>query len=152
MSVKTEIKVVAQKAVHLVVRVQRRMSVFLVDDSTYQKVAASLVHYQRYGRYSTLTYELRDVNIAKFVETLRTANYKSYDERYRESSPIPPFTFQPTTPLQMFQLLKSLECIEYQTYQIELKHDAEHDLENIMTAIRKEIIRTLPQYEAAKWG
>lgn len=125
------------------------MSVFVVDNATYNKIAGTLDHHKRYGQASYIHHAVRDVDVKAFVQILRVANYASFEKRYREPSAVLPIQFTTQTPMNQFQLLKSLDCIRYQ---IEVKHQAEDTLEQIISGVQREIISNLPQYNAANWG
>lgn len=126
------------------------MSVFIVDDATYIKIAGTLDHHKRYGHAAhNIQHALRDVDVKTFVQILRFANYVSFEKPYQESAAVPPIRFSTQIPMNHYQLLKSLNCIQYQ---IEVKHQAEDTIERVISAVQYEIISTLPQYNAANWG
>lgn len=126
------------------------MSVMIVSDETYNKVASTLEHHKLYGRMYGVQKILWNVDIQKFIEKIRAANYQSYAERYREETEIPPFKFRQAITVNEYQLIKSLDCI---AYNIELEQfDGSETLYKLMNAIRKHIVMRLPEYDNAAWG
>jgi hypothetical protein len=54
-----------------------------------------------------------DAALRSFVQALRTANVKAYNERYHENEPVRILSFTPRAPFNTIDLIKALHCIRY---------------------------------------
>lgn len=134
------------------------MSVFIVSDATYQKVANSLFMPGDSG-YLRIKCFVESYVVQKYwrtaiedeIEKLRKANYLSYEQRYKTPVTYIPLSYSASR--ERFQnlpeLLKALECIDYQ---IDLNDFDFTFVRGLVRVIKDTIIENLPEYQNAQWG
>ncbi|MBW5471590.1 hypothetical protein GPJ61_27775 [Brevibacillus formosus] len=134
------------------------MSVMIVKDTTYRKIAVTLcttrdVSIERFliSQAYQNKIEYRWQFVEQEVERLREANYLSFNQLYKENcvvNPLPSFTGIGSYE-SLIDLLKALECIHYQ---IELKDFDDSFLTGLIQRLKDSIIADLPEYKEAQWG
>lgn len=126
------------------------MSVAVLSSETFVKLAATLQYQKEYGRISGIQYVLWNVDVEKFVDGLRQANARSFQEKNTEDVKLPEIKYCSTMPLNQFQLVKTMESIQYN---IELDdYEGKDTLATLIFTVMKHIVRKLPEYEMAVWG
>lgn len=127
------------------------MSVMGINDETFVKVYNTLLIMQETQIKFTISHFARDAktNLFNLIDGLRKANIDSYNERYNKNCSLIPFSDVISSgTLSRVQLLKSLQCIDYN---IELKEYDYSFIKKLIEDIKDSIINSLPEYEAAKW-
>ena len=129
------------------------MSVMIINDNTYNKVASTIETMIERNRVYCYPYNQRPLNelkkmIQHEVTQLRKQNYISYDERYKNDTPIDALKYYSTIPMTRIQLYKALQSI---LYQIETNYTSIF-IDKFMKALANKIITDLPEYETAQWG
>jgi len=140
------------------------MSAFILPDSHIRFIINAAMHLDLHDRvkwytHGTATYpphrlgELHDGTAERVGAMLIAENYESFNARYQEKGGDPhpyvhrfaqlPFAFDPV------QLLRALDCYEYQT----CEHDGwyESEARAFCEAVRLKAISVLPGYEKAEW-
>ncbi|MBG9568416.1 hypothetical protein [Brevibacillus agri] len=134
------------------------MSIMIVSNSTFQKVANTLFtprqlrvqHFlESYAERNRVPYRWN--LITQELEKLREAQYLSYEQLYKEKRECPPINYSETRESykSLVELLKALECIHYQ---IELKDFDDSFVLALIRVIKDAIIENLPEYQDAHWG
>ena len=96
-----------------------KMSVMIINDNTYNKVASTIETMIERNRVYCYPYNQQPLNVLKKmiqheVTQLRKQNYISYDERYKNDTPIDDLKYYSTMPMTRIQLYKALQSILYQ--------------------------------------
>lgn len=134
------------------------MSITIVCNSTFQKVANTLFHPRNYRIKCFMeSYSERNLwpncweGIIQEIEKMRVAQYRSYEQRYKEGKICEPFNYCESRDryAHLAELLKALECI---IYQIEEKDFDATFVQELIPVIKDAIIEDLPEYKAAVWG
>ena len=129
------------------------MSVMIINDNTYNKVASTIETMIERNRVYCYPYNQQPLNelkkmIQHEVTQLRKQNYISYDKRYKNDTPIDDLKYYSTMPMTRIQLYKALQAI---LYQIETNYTSIF-IDKFMKALANKIIMNLPEYETAQWG
>ena len=140
------------------------MSVMLLCDTTYNRVINTLnlityhtqaTHHQdTLRRYTQQRSSKGNTGFALAILFSRAHNWRSYKIRYYDSEMLPYEKLVYThgnddgTYENIWALLKSLECIQYQ---IETEK-GDHLLVEIIDMVKKHAIALVPEYENAAWG
>ena len=129
------------------------MSVMIINDNTYNKVASTIETMIERNRVYCYPYNQQPLNelkkmIQHEVTQLRKQNYISYDKRYKNDTPIDDLKYYSTIPMTRIQLYKALQSI---LYQIETNYTSIF-IDKFMKALANKIIMDLPEYESAQWG
>ena len=129
------------------------MSVMIINDNTYNKVASTIETMIERNRVYCYPYNQQPLNelrkmIQHEVTQLRKQNYISYDKRYKNDTPIDDLKYYSTIPMTRIQLYKALQAI---LYQIETNYTSIF-IDKFMKALANKIIMDLPEYESAQWG
>ena len=129
------------------------MSVMIINDNTYNKVASTIETMIERNRVYCYPYNQQPLNelkkmIQHEVTQLRKQNYISYDKRYKNDTPIDDLKYYSTMPMTRIQLYKALQAI---LYQIETNYTSIF-IDKFMKALANKIIMDLPEYETAQWG
>ena len=129
------------------------MSVMIINDNTYNKVASTIETMIERNRVYCYPYNQQPLNelkkmIQHEVTQLRKQNYISYDKRYKNDTPIDDLKYYSTMPMTRIQLYKALQSI---LYQIETNYTSIF-IDKFMKALANKIIMDLPEYETAQWG
>ena len=129
------------------------MSVMVINDNTYNKVASTIETMIERNRVYCYPYNQQPLNelrkmIQHEVTQLRKQNYISYDKRYKNDTPIDDLKYYSTMPMTHIQLYKALQSI---LYQIETNYTSIF-IDKFMKALANKIIMDLPEYETAQWG
>ena len=129
------------------------MSVMIINDNTYNKVASTIETMIERNRVYCYPYNQQPLNelkkmIQHEVTQLRKQNYISYDKRYKNDTPIDDLKYYSTIPMTRIQLYKALQSI---LYQIETNYTSIF-IDKFMKALANKIIMDLPEYETAQWG
>jgi hypothetical protein len=130
-----------------------KMSVMIINDNTYNKVASTIETMIERNRVYCYPYNQQPLNelkkmIQHEVTQLRKQNYISYDKRYKNDTPIDDLKYYSTMPMTRIQLYKALQAI---LYQIETNYTSIF-IDKFMKALANKIIMDLPEYETAQWG
>ena len=130
-----------------------KMSVMIINDNTYNKVASTIETMIERNRVYCYPYNQQPLNelkkmIQHEVTQLRKQNYISYDKRYKNDTPIDDLKYYSTIPMTRIQLYKALQSI---LYQIETNYTSIF-IDKFMKALANKIIMDLPEYETAQWG
>jgi hypothetical protein len=130
-----------------------KMSVMIINDNTYNKVASTIETMIERNRVYCYPYNQQPLNelkkmIQHEVTQLRKQNYISYDKRYKNDTPIDDLKYYSTIPMTRIQLYKALQAI---LYQIETNYTSIF-IDKFMKALANKIIMDLPEYETAQWG
>jgi hypothetical protein len=129
------------------------MSVMIINDNTYNKVASTIETMIERNRVYCYPYNQQPLNelkkmIQHEVTQLRKQNYISYDKRYKDNIQVDSMEYYPTMPMTRIQLYKALQAI---LYQIETNYTSIF-IDKFMKALANKIIMDLPEYETAQWG
>lgn len=129
------------------------MSVMIINDNTYNKVASTIETMIERNRVYCYPYNQQPLNelrkmIQHEVTQLRKQNYISYDKRYKDNIQVDSMEYYPTMPMTHIQLYKALQSI---LYQIETNYTSIF-IDKFMKALANKIIMDLPEYETAQWG
>lgn len=134
------------------------MSVIMLDDKIYEKVAASLIHYLTAGKlwcypYGSMakymTPEEFETFIRNEVTEWRRQNGISYDIRYKQDpESLDPIKYRDVWAASMVQLYKWLEAIEYQ---IETDYRSVL-LDKATKELAHNIIADTAEYDRAQWA
>lgn len=142
------------------------MSSFLVDDQTINRIVSEIYHDQHAGaswtrRKLTEAFGIpqngnRDDNAAQLGKLMFDLNISAVNARYGEgqAADFRPLTYRYSyTPVNTYQVLKSLQCWLYQCTEGDTE---QQELYKIMGdyagSLAMQIISRTPQYEAAEWG
>jgi hypothetical protein len=130
-----------------------KMSVMIINDNTYNKVASTIETMIERNRVYCYPYNQQPLNelrkmIQHEVTQLRKQNYISYDKRYKDNIQVDSMEYYPTMPMTRIQLYKALQAI---LYQIETNYTSIF-IDKFMKALANKIIMDLPEYETAQWG
>jgi len=145
------------------------MSVFIIEPKTIENICRTLESGDYFTNgsknmlYSYLEYGYffpdengNDTNrIRSLLKKLYEINIISWNERYNENEPLETniIDFNKGKPTNIYQLLKSLECLRYQIEGEILEQDSRvQDLDRLIEQITSKIINNLPEYENAKWN
>src|ERR1051326_2304968 len=77
-------------------------------------------------------------------------NYRSVNYRYDENKTAPRYTYTEPQPVSAVQLIKSIDCYEYQSCETPDWPDSE--AYTFCQALRSHAIGKLPGYDEAHWG
>ena len=147
------------------------MSAYIVDKNHVVYLVSMAVHraithgsdFVVYLDDETQPYGVRPLKIAPYDFNAQAAmatklwqqNAKSVNARYRESSEIERFVVKPSEfgkfyEFDAIQLLKSINCLEYQS----CEHGGwkKSEARTFLKALESRAILALPGYDAAKWG
>jgi len=90
--------------------------------------------------------------LKKFGQLLVNLNNESVNQRYNEKIKPYKFIFSNATPLNIFQFLKSVECLIYQSCEGNQDETKIYKFLNRLTDfLRHKIIEELDEYKKAKW-
>jgi hypothetical protein len=81
-----------------------------------------------------------DTALRSFVQALRTANIKAYNERCHENEPVRILSFTPRAPFNAIDLIKALQCIRYNIDDQNVKGRAKR-LEKLIIYLMERYIR-----------
>jgi len=96
----------------------------------------------------------KDLNkeLKKFGQLLVDLNRESVNQRYNEKEKPFKFVFSDVKCLSIFQFLKSVECLTYQSCEGNCdKTELYKFLEEIENHLRNDIIQEIEEYKEAKW-
>lgn len=129
------------------------MSTMLIDDQKFRRVYGSLNLVERAGSCLAEVWDFPvgwedsiDTALRSFVQALRTANIKAYNERYQENEPVRILSFGPKPPFNSIDLIKALHCIRYNIDDQNVKGCAKR-LERLINYLMETYIRELPEYQ-----
>lgn len=128
------------------------MSVIVLTDKLYSVCLDNI------GRFHEYPYNLPyRMDVEKTFETLRNMNHKSYAKRYDEDddSEELPYVYEPNSiKINEFQLLKYLQCIEYQIEPYKMNFNERRSLSLLQEWIKNlmsGIVYNIPEYREAEW-
>ena len=126
------------------------MSVIVLSDKLYSVCLDNIGRFHGYPFNMPLRMDAEDT-----FETLRNMNCKSYSQRYEEDDNYFPFAYVSNSiKIDEFQLLKYLQCIEYQ---IELEKMGFKErlalkrLQEWIKSLMSGIVYNIQEYKAAEW-
>lgn len=122
------------------------MSVICLNDEVYSRVLESIDSFTYHPYFLP-----HSDDCEKTIIALRSLVYKSYAIRYSEITRMDEFKPVSCEPANIYQLLKTLQCIRYQ---IEVDEDSREikALDGWIQSIMQGIIGQAPEYEAATWA
>lgn len=127
------------------------MSVMLLDDKVFATVLNNIGNFREYPYHMPMR-----MDAERTIKELREMNIKSYSIRYNED--VDAFDFQPnvrTEKINVYQLLKYLQCIRYQIEIDKPNFDekiALNYLDEWIEMLKSGIISNIPEYANAKWA
>lgn len=136
------------------------MSVALLSDHTYNRVIKTLNHLTFHAEHLTIDQDtLRNFSflhsckgkngLEHALKYARAQNYRSYKQAYFETENVEysKLVYTECAPYANFwQLLKSLECIQYQLA------TSNTMLDKVTALVRSHCINTTADYNSATWG
>lgn len=129
------------------------MSTLLIDDEKFCRVYRSLHLIERAGSCLAEVWEFPagwetsiDKSIRSFVQALRIANIRAYNELYRETEPERILSFTPIPPFSSIDLIVALRCIRYNIDDQNVKGCAKR-LNRLLNYLMEMYIRDLPEYQ-----
>jgi hypothetical protein len=129
------------------------MSTMLIADEKFCRVYRGLHLVERAGSCLAEVWDYPagwengiDSALRSFVQALRTANIKAYNERYRENEPVRILSFTPRPPFNAIDLIKALHSIRYNIDDQNVKGCAKR-LERLINYLMERYIRDLPEYQ-----
>ena len=145
------------------------MSVMIVSDETYIRMYQKMKSYQNrwiVNKNYCHTLALSDKECKEVVLTWRFLNLWSYDCRYNtqtdygleDKSFSEKLDAAPTdeTAMSIYEMLKSMQCVRYQievnTTQNKLWSKCMDYLDKAIIELSDRIIKSLPEWNAARWG
>lgn len=139
------------------------MSAFIVEDQIINRVVDWLNHLQptyQHNEYimQQAGYDVRSpLHCKRLAEDMFTLNCESIEQRYGEGEAEKfrdlDFRHKPEYCLDIFQVLKSLQCFLYQCSEGSVPEQSKlyKALKDVEHNICYHLVSNMPQYEAAKW-
>lgn len=139
------------------------MSAWIVDNDSINKIVNSFYWLKdntylrdELKRKFGLSFEgfHKDLNeeLRKFGQMLVDLNRSSVNQRYNEEEKPFEFVFSDVKPLSIFQFLKSIECLSYQSCEGNCdKTELYKFLQELEEHLRYLVIQDIPEYKKAKW-
>jgi hypothetical protein len=134
------------------------MSTWLIDDDKFVRIygglcvmdsgTGTLAHLwgNPEGWKDTFTTHLRS-----FVQDLRCANVKAYNDRYEEEEPFRILSFKGVRWYKTIDLIKALQCVSYNIDEKSV-NDCSERLERLINHLMSRYIAELPEYkESDAW-
>jgi hypothetical protein len=128
------------------------MSPYIVDKITIDRIMSYLINADSHAEYYIKPYPKTDKELEEFGQKLYDLNASAVNQRYNEKSPAPIYKLGYDT-VDIFQTLKSLQCLIYQCSEGDAPAQALYEqLRELERAIALKIINEMPQYKKAQWG
>ena len=125
------------------------MSAFVVSTETMQRVVHACGQYEvRFGAHGHTCADLDMIG-----NRLYAMNGRAVTARYGEDDdPLPVFKYRPLGQVPLVHMLKATECLTYQCSEGGIPDEPDFKmLETLINRMRGDIVRDLPEYNAAPW-